>query len=217
MRRARSGRRSALVALGGAAARANPVDAFGFGSRATAMGGAADRGQRRLVGELLQPGGPGARHDLRIDIGYRYAQPLLALERPRQRRRRVARLRSSAWSRPAASAPSASPSAPRLWLPDQRLTRVRSLAVRSAALRLLRQPRRSASTCRPTWRSRSCPASTSAAGSPSCRARPASSFLKGIGRGQRSRRQLAGEQDRRRSVGRALSAGRHLVGARRPG
>ncbi|MGZ3442669.1 MAG: OmpP1/FadL family transporter, partial [Polyangia bacterium] len=66
----------ALFALGETAARANPMDVFGAGSRATAMGGAATAASEDSSANYYNPAGLVRGHDLRIDIGYRYAQPL---------------------------------------------------------------------------------------------------------------------------------------------
>jgi long-chain fatty acid transport protein len=69
---------TALIVLA-ATARANPVDIFGYGSRATAMGGAATADSEDSSANYFNPGGLVRGHDLRIDIGYRYAQPILRM------------------------------------------------------------------------------------------------------------------------------------------
>ena len=61
------------------AARANPIDAFGFGSRAQAMGGAVTADSEDASANYYNPAGLVRGHDLRIDLGYRYAQPILKM------------------------------------------------------------------------------------------------------------------------------------------
>lgn len=63
---------------------ANPIDAFGFGSRASAMGGAATADCEDSSANYYNPAGLVRKTDLRIDIGYRYARPLLDLDGRRQ-------------------------------------------------------------------------------------------------------------------------------------
>jgi long-chain fatty acid transport protein len=58
---------------------ANPVDIFGYGSRATAMGGAATAASDDSSANYFNPGGLVRGRDLRIDLGYRYAQPILRM------------------------------------------------------------------------------------------------------------------------------------------
>jgi len=110
----------------GAPARANPIDAFGFGSRAAAMGGAATAASEDASANYYNPAGLVRGNAMRIDLGYRYAQPLLKLNS-----RDVGVDASSGFAIGIAApghigkfrfAFGAS-----LWLPDQRLTRLRSL------------------------------------------------------------------------------------------
>lgn len=68
----------ALVALGGEA-RANPMDAFGIGSRAIAMGGAYTALAHDASANYYNPAGVVARKDLSLDIGYQIAVPTLRL------------------------------------------------------------------------------------------------------------------------------------------
>jgi long-chain fatty acid transport protein len=109
-----------------ASARANPIDAFGWGSRATAMGGAATADSEDSSANYYNPGGLVRGHDLRIDIGYRYAQPLL-----RMNKRDVGVDASRGFFiglvAPGRIGPFRFAFGASLWLPDQRLTRVRSL------------------------------------------------------------------------------------------
>jgi len=66
-----------VLALCAADARANPIDAFGLGSRAIAMGGAATAAVDDTSANYYNPAALARGRDLRIDIGYRWAQPLL--------------------------------------------------------------------------------------------------------------------------------------------
>lgn len=61
------------------AARANPVDAFGLGSRAIAMGGAHTALAHDASANYYNPAGIVARKDLSIDIGYQLGAPALRL------------------------------------------------------------------------------------------------------------------------------------------
>ena len=114
------------VALQGGAARANPIDAFGYGSRAAAMGGAATAASEDSSANDYNPAGLVRGHDLRIDIGYRYAQPLL-----RMNGRDVGVDASRGFLiglvAPGRIGPFRFAFGASIWLPDQRLTRVRSL------------------------------------------------------------------------------------------
>jgi len=114
-----------VAALGGAA-RANPIDAFGYGSRAAAMGGAATAASEDSSANYYNPAGLVRGSDLRIDIGYRYAQPLLRINKQDlgvdASHGFLIGLVAPGRIGPFRFAFGAS-----LWLPDQRLTRVRSL------------------------------------------------------------------------------------------
>lgn len=68
----------ALVAPGGEA-RANPIDAFGIGSRAIAMGGAHTALAHDASANYYNPAGVVARKDLSLDIGYQIGVPTLRL------------------------------------------------------------------------------------------------------------------------------------------
>ena len=107
-------------------AHANPIDAFGAGSRATAMGGAATAASEDSSANYYNPAGLVRGHDLRIDIGYRYAQPLL-----RMNGRDVGVDASRGFLiglvAPGHIGPFRFAFGATMWLPDQRLTRVRSL------------------------------------------------------------------------------------------
>ena len=60
-------------------ANANPIDMFGFGARATAMGGAATADAEDSSANYYNPAGLVHGDRLRIDIGYRWAQPELQM------------------------------------------------------------------------------------------------------------------------------------------
>ena len=107
-------------------ARANPIDAFGYGSRATAMGGAATAASEDSSANYYNPAGLVRGRDLRIDIGYRYAQPLLRIN-GRDLGVDASRGFLVGLVAPGRIGPFRFAFGASLWLPDQRLTRVRSL------------------------------------------------------------------------------------------
>jgi long-chain fatty acid transport protein len=114
-----------LAALAGAA-RANPLDAFGAGSRATAMGGAATAASEDSSANYYNPAGLVRGRDLRLDIGYRYAQPILRMN-GRDTGVDASRGFLIGLVAPGAIGGFRFAFGASLWLPDQRLTRVRSL------------------------------------------------------------------------------------------
>lgn len=116
----------AAVLFFATAARANPIDAFGWGSRAIAMGGAATAASEDSGANYYNPAGLVHGHDLRIDLGYRYAQPLLRLN-GRDEGVDAARGFFIGLVAPGRIGPFRFAFGASLWLPDQRLTRVRSL------------------------------------------------------------------------------------------
>jgi long-chain fatty acid transport protein len=117
---------SLTILVGAAAAQANPLDAFGYGSRAAAMGGAATAASEDSGANYYNPGGLARGRDLRIDLGYRYAQPLLRFN---HRRTSVDASRGLAVGlvAPANIGQVHFAFGTSLWLPDQRLTRVHTL------------------------------------------------------------------------------------------
>jgi long-chain fatty acid transport protein len=110
----------------GGRARANPIDAFGFGSRAPAMGGAATAASEDASANYYNPAGLVRGHALRIDIGYRYAQPVLKLN-GQDTGVDASRGFAIGIAAPGQIGPFRFAFGASLWLPDQRLTRVRSL------------------------------------------------------------------------------------------
>ena len=55
--------------------RANPLDAFGFGARGIALGGAVTATARDVSANYYNPGGLAAAEHLHIDLGYVYTRP----------------------------------------------------------------------------------------------------------------------------------------------
>jgi long-chain fatty acid transport protein len=113
-------------ALVSSVARANPVDTFGFGSRAPAMGNAATADVEDASANYYNPAGLVRGRDLRIDIGYRYAQPMLELNH-RDVGVDASRGFSVGLAAPSHIGPFRFAFGALLFLPDQRVTRVRSL------------------------------------------------------------------------------------------
>jgi long-chain fatty acid transport protein len=69
----------ALVVLAlPAAARANPVDAFGLGSRASAMGGAVTAVSADAAANYYNPAGLARNGRLELEVGYLYADPRMS-------------------------------------------------------------------------------------------------------------------------------------------
>src|SRR5262245_50967075 len=116
----------ALLLIVHGRAEANPIDAFGFGSRGPAMGSAVSAASEDASANYYNPAGLVRGRDLRIDIGYRYAKP-------------QARINGQDLGVDASSGFALGLAAPghigpfrfafgvALWLPDARLTRLRSL------------------------------------------------------------------------------------------
>jgi long-chain fatty acid transport protein len=68
-----------LLVLAAGAARANPMDAFGWGGRAPAMGGAATAAAREAAANYYNPGALAVGDAIRLDLGYQAALPRLTL------------------------------------------------------------------------------------------------------------------------------------------
>jgi hypothetical protein len=66
-------------------ARANPMDAFGWGARAPAMGGAATAAAREGAANYYNPAALAVGDDVRLDLGYQLAVPRLELNGGDQR------------------------------------------------------------------------------------------------------------------------------------
>ncbi len=69
----------AIALLSTGAARANPADVFGFGARSAAMGGAATAVADDASANYYNPAGLARTGDLRIDVGYQAGKPHLFL------------------------------------------------------------------------------------------------------------------------------------------
>jgi long-chain fatty acid transport protein len=108
-------------------AHANPIDALGYGSRGIAMGGAQTAIAVDSSANYYNPAGLVAGKDLRIDIGYRYAQPLLKMN-GRDVGVDSARGFQIGLDAPGNIGPFRFAVGIALWLPDQRITRTRSLS-----------------------------------------------------------------------------------------
>jgi long-chain fatty acid transport protein len=116
----------ALVASS-ATARANPLDAFGFGARAPALANAASAIAEDASANYYNPAGLVRGTDLRIDLAYRAAVPHLALN-GRDLGVDDSRGLAVGLAAPGRLGPVRFAFGVSLWLPDQRLTRVRSIS-----------------------------------------------------------------------------------------
>jgi long-chain fatty acid transport protein len=115
-----------IVVAMATAAHANPVDAFGYGSRATAMGGAATADSEDSSANYFNPAGLVRGSDLRIDVGYRYAQPILRMN-GHDAQVDASRGFFIGLVTPSHIGPFRFAFGASLFLPDQSLTRVRTL------------------------------------------------------------------------------------------
>jgi hypothetical protein len=162
-------RRALLLLLIATPARANPIDAFGFGARSPAMGGAPPPAGARGRRQLLQPGGARGRrrHQDRPRLP---ARPAAAgAELPRPERRFQPRASSPASPSPATSARCTSPSASPSTSPTS-ASSAPAPCPRGGRAGCITTTGRSASSSAPTSRSRSAARCSSAAGSATCRA-----------------------------------------------
>jgi long-chain fatty acid transport protein len=66
---------SALALMSATQARANPLDAFGFGARASALGSAYSAVAQDSAANYYNPAGLARSDALRIDLGYQFARP----------------------------------------------------------------------------------------------------------------------------------------------
>jgi long-chain fatty acid transport protein len=114
--------------LGAVAGRAgaNPVDAFGMGSRGIALGGAHTALAHDVSANYYNPAGVVARKDLSIEIGYLYAAPTLRLN-GRDLEVDVTRGLTAGVVAPGAIGPFRFAFGVALFLPDERVSRVRAM------------------------------------------------------------------------------------------
>jgi long-chain fatty acid transport protein len=120
-------------------ARANPVDIYGLGSRGIALGGAMTAATDDTAASYYNPAALVRGRDLRIDLGYRYAQPRLTLN-GRDNGLDSARGVSVGIVAPAHIGPFRFAFGASLWLPDQHVTRLRSLAYQTPRFPLYENP-----------------------------------------------------------------------------
>ncbi len=114
-----------MVGLTGTA-RANPVDLFGFGARAQGMGGAMTAATDDAGANYYNPARLAGSDDIRIDVGYQLAQPFLAVDGNSQG---VDSSRGLAigLAMPGKLAGARLAIGAGLYLPDQQITRTRTL------------------------------------------------------------------------------------------
>jgi long-chain fatty acid transport protein len=109
-------------------ARANPIDAFGISSRGAAMGNAQAAATEDGSANYYNAAGLARGRDLRLDVGYRFAQPILKLNG-----HDVGVDASRGWNislvAPGHIGPFRFAVGLAVFIPDQRLTRVRALAL----------------------------------------------------------------------------------------
>ncbi len=125
-------KRLALVALIGlalvpSAARANPLDAFGYGARAAALGSAYAAVADDSAANYYNPAGLARSSQLRIDLGYQFARPLLNVSDQRQPLLDTRGLTAGVLL-PGALAGVRFAFGVGLFLPDQHVTRIRVLS-----------------------------------------------------------------------------------------
>lgn len=108
-------------------AEANPIDAFGYGARAAALGSAYSAVADDSAANYYNPAGLARTTDLRIDVGYQFARPLVEVSGQRQplldTRGLTAGVVLPGTIRPVRFAFGVS-----LFLPDQHVTRIRVLS-----------------------------------------------------------------------------------------
>lgn len=128
-----------LSVLVSASASANPLDIYGYGSRGAALGGAMTAATDDTGANYYNPAALVRGHDLRIDLGYRYAQPKLTMN-GRDNGVEASRGTMIGLAAPAHIGPFRFAFGALLWLPDQHLTRVRSLAYQTPRFPLYENP-----------------------------------------------------------------------------
>ncbi len=125
--RARSLLALVIVAATGASARANPLDVFGLGARAQSMGGAHTAATVDSSANYYNPGALAAMpRKLQLDVGYQRAAASLALDGRDQQVDGAAGLATGLVA-PGGVGPVHFAFGVSLFLPDERVTRVRSL------------------------------------------------------------------------------------------
>ncbi len=119
---------AALAALAATAApaAANPADLFGFGARAQGMGGALTAGTDDAGANYYNPALLAGGDDIRIDVGYQLAQPLLSVDGHSQGVD-TSRGLALGLAVPGRLAGARLAIGAGLFLPDQQLTRTRTL------------------------------------------------------------------------------------------
>ncbi len=120
-------------------ASANPVDVYGLGSRAVSLGGAMTAAVDDSAANYYNPAALVRGNDLRIDLGYRWAQPELTLN-GRDNGVEASRGVHVGLVAPARVGPFRFAFGVSLWLPDQHLTRVNSLAYTTPRFPLYENP-----------------------------------------------------------------------------
>lgn len=129
----------ALVVLAPLAAEANPLDVYGLGSRGVALGGAMTAATDDSSANYYNPAALVRGQALRVDLGYRYAQPKLMMN-GRDNGLEASRGVHVGLVAPARLGPIRFAFGVSLWLPDQHLTRVRSLAYQTPRFPLYENP-----------------------------------------------------------------------------
>jgi long-subunit fatty acid transport protein len=128
----------ALLFISGVA-HANPLDVYGLGSRGAALGGAMTAATDDSSANYYNPAALVRGTDLRIDLGYRYAQPRLDLNH-RDNGVEASRGLHVGIVAPARIGPVRFAFGASLWLPDQHLTRIDSLAYATPRFPLYENP-----------------------------------------------------------------------------
>ncbi len=108
-------------------AKANPIDAFGYGARAAALGSAYSAVADDSAANYYNPAGLAQSSDLRIDIGYQFARPLVEVSGQRQPLLDTRGLTAGVVL-PGRIGPVRFAFGVSLFLPDQHVTRIRVLS-----------------------------------------------------------------------------------------
>lgn len=108
-------------------AHANPIDAFGYGARAAAMGSAYSAVADDSAANYYNPAGLARASGLRIDVGYQFARPLVEVSGQRQWLLDTRGLTAGVVL-PGSIGPARFAFGVSLFLPDQHVTRIRVLS-----------------------------------------------------------------------------------------